>query len=427
MKEKETKSILNIVKEGYIEIGRETNLNRSFVSIYDGLKPSYKKVLLSCIDLYPKVIKTAGVIGSTLSCWHSHGESSLKGVVAELVRSNILENLSDFGFYSMLNDDIEGAAPRYTQTRLSENLYPIIKEMLPYVPTELNYTRTLNEPIYIPTAIPFALMTSSRGIGLGVAANIPAFTAQSLLDAYLSDNYKLLKNPFGCKIVDKNELKSLWETGVGALTLQFKVYESKYSDCGFIIQGVPKEFKPDFKELELLEEEGKLIIKDISDYEGQKVLIERLPNIKSLPREKLKQLVLKAATKTIQYKIIVQDKNKAFAIGIKKWIDFCYKNCLNLLEQNRKNLISKKKFDILVFSNFRSVADFIINNDKMSYQDIANLLEIPLEVVEAVSRHSIGSLRTFDPKDKVAKLKKEIKEQEDLDLKDKIKNIIYKL
>lgn len=419
-------SILDIVKKSYIEIGKETNLNRSCVSIWDGLKPSYKKVLLSAIDLSPKATKTVEIIGRTLSYYHPHGDLALRAVVAELVRSGLFENLADFGFYSMLSSDVEGAAPRYTQTKIKDSLCNIIKEMLPYVPSYLNYTKTKNEASYIPTPLPFALITSSYGIGIGTASSCPGFTPISLLEAYLNNNYKLLKNNFGCDIVDKKDLKDLWETGVGRLTLKFKIKESKNSDCGFIIQGIPKEFKPNLKKLEALEEEGKLTIRDISDHEGQKVLIERLPNIKSLPKEKLEEMVNDAATKSISYKIVVQNGEKAFKIGIREWIDFTYKNCLNLLEQRRKDIIAKKKFDILVFSNFRKIADMIINNND-SYDIIAKKNNVSVEVVEAVSRYSIGSLRTMDPSDKVSKLKKEIKEQEELNLPDKIKGIINTL
>ena len=422
------RSVLDIVKNAYIEIGKESNLNRVIPFILDGLKPVYKKVFLSAIDFNGKVSKTAQIIGATIGDYHPHGDAALKPVIAELVRSGFFVPEGDFGFYSMIDGmDSEGAAPRYTSTAIRKDLLSIIKEMLPYTPTSPNYTNRKQEANYIPFPIPFSLIMSTYGIGIGITTDIPGFTASSLLSAYLNDNYRLLKSSFGYEFPKKTELKELWEKGVGRVTVQFKVSPSKTSDCGFVISGNPKEFKPKIKKLEALEEEGKLTIRDISDADGQKLLIERLPNIKSLPTQMLEELVYEAATSEISYKIVVQDNKNAFTIGIKDWIDRTYKNCLNLLELRRKDIIKKKEFEINVFSFFRQVADLIINNEKLSYLDISKKVGTTLDVVEAISRYSIGTLRTLDPKDNVKKLKEEIKVQKEMDLENHIKEIINKI
>ena len=418
-----TETAFNIVKNAYIEIGRESNLNRSIPFLLDGLKPVYKKMILSAIDFNAKVSKTSQLIGWTIGNYHPHGDAALRPVAAELVQSNIFVPEGDFGFVSMLNGmDSEGAHPRYTSTAIRKELYGIIKEMLPYVPTSPNYTNTKQEANYIPFPVPFSLVMSTYGIGIGISTDIPGFTASSIIDAYLNDNFKLLKSSFGYEYPDKRELKSLWETGVGKV--KFKIKESKDSDCGFVISGIPKEFKPNIKKLEELEAEGKLTIRDVSDSEGQKLLIERIHNIKSLPKDKLEELVNDAATTSISYKIVTQDNHKAFTIGIKDWVDKTYKNCLNLLEIRRNDIISKKSFEIMVFSNFRKIADLIINNDKLSYQDISRKLKVSLDIVEAVSRYSIGTLRTLNPIERIEKLKNEITEQKNMNLEEHIKNIV---
>lgn len=422
------KSVLDIVRNAYIEIGKESNLNRVIPYILDGLKPVYKKVILSAIDFNGKISKTAQIIGATIGDYHPHGDAALKPVIAELVRSGFFVPEGDFGFYSMIDGmDSEGAAPRYTSTAIRKDLLSIIKEMLPYTPTSPNYTNRKQEANYIPFPIPFSLMMSTYGIGIGITTDIPGFTASSLLSAYLNDNYRLLKSSFGYEFPNKSELKNLWENGVGKVTVRFRIIESKNSDCGFVISGNPKEFKPKIKKLEELEEEGKLTIRDISDSDGQKLLIERLPNIKSLPKDMLESLVVNAATTEISYKIVVQDNNKAFPIGIRDWIDKTYKNCLNLLEIRRKDIIEKKEFDIKVFSFFREVADLIINNENLSYKDISNKVKTDLEVVETISKYSIGTLRTLNPIDRVNKLKEEIKELKNMNLEEHIKNIINKI
>ena len=407
-------------------MGRESNLNRSIPFLYDGLKPVYKRVFLVAINNFnANIVKTAQIIGAVLGDYHPHGDAALIPVTAELVQAGLFKPEGDFGFISMLQGmDSPPAAPRYTSTGIDTKLCSIIKEMLPYVPTSPNYTNKIKEANYIPFPIPFALIMSTYGIGIGISTDIPGFTAKSLLDAYINDNYKLLKSSFGYEFPKKEELKSLWETGIGKVTVKFKVKESNGDDLGYIIQGIPKEFKPNLKKLEPLEEEGKLTIRDISDSECQKLLIERVPNCKSLPKEKLFELVNDAATSSIYYKIVTQDGQKAFAIGIKKWIDITYNNCLDLLEKRRKDIISKKEFDILVYSNFKKIAKYILDKDDMSYEDIAKTLKLPLDVIEAVSKYSIGSLRNMDPSEKVVKLKSEIKDQKNMDLKQHIQNII---
>lgn len=422
------KTALEIVKNAYIEMGKESNLNRSNPFILDGLKPVYKKVILSAVNFNGNIVKTAQIIGATISDYHPHGDAALKPVVSELVKSGFFVPEGDFGLYSMYKDrDSDGAAPRYTSTGINKNLLGIIKEMLPYVPTVPNYTNKKQEATYIPFPIPFSLIMSTSGIGIGIAQNIPGFTAESLLNAYLNDNYKLLKSAFGYEYPNKKELKDLWETGIGRVTVKFKVTPSRDSDCGFIISGEPKEIKPKIKKLESLEEEGKLTIRDVSDNDGQKLLIERAPNIKSLPKEMLEELVNDAATTEVSYKIVTQDNKCAYPIGIKKWIDITYNNCLSLLETRRKDLISKKEFEISVYKNFREVADLIINKENLSFEQIAKKVNTTVEVVEAVSKYSIGALRTLSPETRIDALKNEIKEQKAMDLRVHIKNIIDKI
>lgn len=422
------KSALEIVKNAYIEIGRESNLNRSNPFLLDGLKPVYKKVILSAINFNGNIVKTAQIIGATISDYHPHGDAALKPVVSELVKSGFFVPEGDFGLYSMYKDrDSDGAAPRYTSTGINKTLLGIIKEMLPYVPTSPNYTNKKQEADYIPFPLPFSLLMGTTGIGIGIAQNIPGFTGSSLLAAYLNDNYKLLKSAFGYEYPNKKELKNLWETGIGRVTVRFNVSPSKNSDCGFVISGIPKEIKPKIKKLEELEEEGKLTIRDVSDSNGQKLLIERAPNIKSLPLKTLEDMVNEAATTEVSYKIVTHNNKIAYPIGIKEWVDTTYKNCLQLLETRRQDIIEKKKFEIEVFSNFTEIANLILNKTNLTYEQIAKKVGVDLKVVEAISKYSIGTLRILNPEDKIIKLKQEIKEHEEMNLEEHIKNIISKI
>lgn len=162
---------------------------RSIGSVYDGLKPSQRKILFACLkrNLY-KEIKVAQLSGyvSEISAYH-HGEVSLQstivGLAQDFVGSNNLNLLLPNGqFGTRIMGGHDSASARYIHTELNpivQLLFP--KEDLPLL--EYNEDDGLSvEPTYYVPIIPLVLVNGMNGIGTGFSSNIPKFAIKDVVD-----------------------------------------------------------------------------------------------------------------------------------------------------------------------------------------------------------------------------------------------------
>ena len=159
-----------------------SDTKRSIGSLFDGLKPSQRKILYSCFkrNLY-KEIRVAQLAGyvSENAAYH-HGEASLQGAIIGMAQDfvgsnniNLLEPNGQFGTRIMGGSD--AASSRYIHTELNklcQVIYP--KEDFPL----LNYVEDdglLVEPDYYVPILPMVLINGMTGIGTGFSTNIPCF------------------------------------------------------------------------------------------------------------------------------------------------------------------------------------------------------------------------------------------------------------
>ena len=104
------------------------------------------------------------------------------------------------------------------------------------------------------------------------------------------------------------------------------------------------------------------------------------------------------------YSLNVTDGKTAFRIPLKDWLDFTYKNYIDLLQQVNVRKIDKVKFDISVQEALPIIADYILNkNPKATDKEICNVFGMPEEIVEAVMSKPISQLRKN--KDNTARIK----------------------
>jgi DNA topoisomerase-2 len=178
------------------------DVNRSIPNVYDGLKPSQRKILYTILSKninkdYP-VASLGGVVKS-LTKYH-HGESSLEqgiiGMAQDFVGSNNLPLLEPVGgFGTRLKGGGDAASPRYLNTHMSKVLKYIFKEddndILDHL-TEDGYTI---EPEFFKPIIPVVLINGSEGIGTGWSTSIPKYKP--------GDVIRLIEN----KINNKNSRK----------------------------------------------------------------------------------------------------------------------------------------------------------------------------------------------------------------------------
>ena len=162
---------------------------RSIGSLYDGLKPSQRKIMFACLkrNLY-KEIKVAQLSGyvSEISAYH-HGEVSLQSTIVGLAQNfvgsnniNLLEPNGQFGTRIMGGND--SASARYIHTELSKIVpYLFRKEDMPL----LSYNEDDGiqvEPTYYVPILPLVLVNGMNGIGTGFSTSIPKYSVTDIVN-----------------------------------------------------------------------------------------------------------------------------------------------------------------------------------------------------------------------------------------------------
>ena len=153
---------------------------RSIPHLFDGFKPSQRKVLFACfkrnLKNEVKVAQLAGYIGE-ISAYH-HGEASLAGTIVGMAQNfvgsnniNLLEPAGQFGTRRMGGKD--SASARYIFTRLEKItrkiFHPDDDELLTYLEDD---GQSIEPEYYLPV-IPMILVNGSEGIGTGWSTSIP--------------------------------------------------------------------------------------------------------------------------------------------------------------------------------------------------------------------------------------------------------------
>ena len=141
---------------------------------------------------------------------------------------------------------IEGdgaAAMRYTEARLQKITQEVFlgdldKDVVDFVP---NFDETEKEPSVLPVRVPNLLVNGSDGIAVGMATSIPPHNLGEVIDAVKA----VIRNnrdhepgsswstcqgpdfPTGGIVVNKDDLLSIYETGVGKIRLRGRVEVEK--------------------------------------------------------------------------------------------------------------------------------------------------------------------------------------------------------
>lgn len=162
---------------------------RSIGSVYDGLKPSQRKILYSCLmrKLYDeiKVAQLSGYV-SEKSSYH-HGEASLQGAIIgmaqDFVGSNNINLLMPNGqFGTRIMGGKDSASPRYIHTELNKIIpYLYNSDDLPLL-DYLEDDGTPVEPNYYIPIIPMVLVNGMTGIGTGFSTSIPKYNVLDVIE-----------------------------------------------------------------------------------------------------------------------------------------------------------------------------------------------------------------------------------------------------
>jgi DNA topoisomerase-2 len=163
------------------------DIKRSIPHVADGLKPSQRKVIYSCLkknltsDM--KVAQLAGYVAEQTA--YHHGEASLQGTIVNLAQNfvgsnnlNLLEPSGQFG--TRLAGGKDAASSRYIFTRLAswtKNIFdPSDNAVLKYVTDD---GQTVEPEFYVPV-VPMILMNGAEGIGTGFSCYVPPFDPEAI-------------------------------------------------------------------------------------------------------------------------------------------------------------------------------------------------------------------------------------------------------
>lgn len=435
----------NIITEGvgslcsrfFIDYGKELNSNRALPMLMDGLKPSYRRAIYTAIQAPGNHMKSLDFVGNMFKM-HPHGDKSIVGVETKLVRAHIFKELANFGYYPIYGTQSPAAAPRYTETGVEDNWYKIMNELIDVVPYMDGEVEGVREPAYLATPIPISLVIGGRGVALGMNTNIPSFDPKSILDAYLNNDPSLLKSYYDLEIdYENSELDRLWNDGVGRVIYKYHITpETDASGCqGVAIEGDTQVFIPNWEQIDDWRDQGLLFVRDESTGGHNRIFIGKNKNVRKISVDDiLEECNLCCSSlytfSQIQYtyKLGIYDGTIGRYISMKEWVDTTYKNYIDLISKYKEKNIDKLNFDKSVYNNLRSVADILMNAENdISNEEIANQLEISTDIVAAITRKSISTLKRCDTEGMIASIDGKINYYDSIKPKKFIKTIISEM
>ena len=250
-----------VMQKSFIDYAMSVIIARALPDIRDGLKPVQRRTLYDMYELgirYDRPYrKSARIVGDTMGKYHPHGDSSIYDCLVVMTQDfkkaiPLVDGHGNFG-------NIEGdgaAAMRYTEARLSkitqenflEDLNLNVVDFLP------NFDETEKEPSVLPVKIPNFLINGSEGIAVGMATSTPPHNLAEVIDAEIAfmkddslstrDLMKYIKGPdfpTGGVVINKDELLSIYETGIGKIKIRGKVEveKGKSGHTNLVITEIP--------------------------------------------------------------------------------------------------------------------------------------------------------------------------------------------
>lgn len=211
---------------------------RAIPNVEDNLKPIHRRILYTLwedkVTSDKPTKKCATEVGRVLA-YSPHGDASVYGALVRLgqwwkVRYPLVEIQGNCG--NILGDG--PAASRYTECRLSPVGMLMLEELKQNsVDFKPNYDNTTEEPIILPSKFPYLLCGNNSGIAVGMSSDLVShnFTeVKSAIEYYLdnqnctiADLMQFIKGPdfpTGGKIVNAEELHSIYTTGRGSIRVQ---------------------------------------------------------------------------------------------------------------------------------------------------------------------------------------------------------------
>lgn len=239
-------SATDFLNEGMMNYSSYTLLNRAIPILQDGLKPSQRRIIytyyMNKINHFKKSFTVTGLVAAI----HPHGDPYDTVVGMDQLDKNSVPLIDGRGSWGQFtSNDLEAAAERYTETKISDFGIEMTKHLKDgVVETTPNYDGTIDVPVVIPVTFPLVLLYYAQGTGVGFASEKLPFNMQEIADLMHSMVIDGVKKPIypdfptgGEIIVDDKALNEILTTGSGSLQLRAKMH--KIDDRTISITEIP--------------------------------------------------------------------------------------------------------------------------------------------------------------------------------------------
>ncbi|MBM7615687.1 DNA gyrase/topoisomerase IV subunit A [Alkaliphilus hydrothermalis] len=453
-------NVIETLEKNYMPYSMSVIISRALPEI-DGLKPSHRKLLYTMFKmglLKGAKTKSANIVGQTMKL-NPHGDAAIYETMVRLTRGNeallhpLIDSKGNFG--KNYSKEMAYAAPRYTEAKLEticeEFFKDINKNTVDFVP---NYDNTVQEPKLLPTTFPNILVNPNMGIAVGMASSICSFNLQEVCQATIEflkdvevDITQYLKAPDfpsgGQLILNKNELKQIYETGRGTVYLRGKYNYDKSNNCIDIYE-IPYTTTTEAiieKIIELVKG-GKIKdvsdIRDETDKEGLKITLDLKRNTDPEHlMNRLYKLTPLQDTFSCNFNILINGKPRVLGVKeiIKEWTIFridCIKRQLAFdIQQKNERLHLLKGLEKILLDIDKAVK--IVKDTKKDKEVVPNLMkgfevdELQAEFIADIKLRNFNQEYILNKTKDITALEKEIKKLEDtLQSEGKINKVIIK-
>ncbi len=256
----EDMSILDELKNSYLNYSMSVIVARALPDVRDGLKPSQRRILVAMHDLNlgprSKHRKCAKIAGDTSGNYHPHGEAVVYPTLVRMGQTWNMRNplINPQGNFGSIDGD-PPAAMRYTEARMTAAATDMLEDIrYDTVDFVTNYDETRTEPVVLPTKFPNLLVNGSTGIAVGMATNLAPHNLGEVCDALLlliddpqcgfKDIMKVLPGPdfpTGGIICGRKGIIDAYTSGKGHLTVRAKtdIEESKRGKVRIVVTEIP--------------------------------------------------------------------------------------------------------------------------------------------------------------------------------------------
>lgn len=393
-----------LAKNNYTDYSKYVAQGRSYPSLYDGAKSSYRRAIYGMyLNKTSKKVKVAELAAHALP-YHPH-PTSVSGVIIQLGDGgNKLKLMETQGNWGDSSRGIEASAERYIEGKLSalaEHMFCDSIEYAEMIPGEIDKP----EPKALPALLPLCFINGSSGIPSGLPTlNVPTLDIMGMIDYYLEIlaakdlEYRPKKYPKPNLEIDilssVEDWNSVMNTGKGSIRTAPRM--TMDAQNVITITGLPKTKSVDHIR-KIIEKEILLDKIDLRDESAEEIkfVVEKVPHKQCDMKEIFKRLYTKLqSSETYNMAFFDEEKiyvpcsfNKVVRTNLQYLID-THQNritkeleqlrirlrVLEIIEEMKKGNALKGLFDL----DYNSALEYIQSKYKADKDIASKVLQKPL-------------------------------------------------